>query len=114
MDERTLGALRGSIARWERIVAGEAEGGPSDCQLCELFSDVDTLADDDCCGCPVREETGKPHCWNTPYDDWWVRSHVILNSGLKRVADTPEAVKAAEAMRDYLKSLLPAGEQEKI
>ena len=100
MDERTLIALHGAIKRWEGIVAGtKSNGGSADCPLCELFFTVYTPPQNYCRGCPVVEKTGKPHCRETPYDDW-------LEAG-RRTGDTPEAIEAATAMLNFLKSLLP-------
>jgi len=38
MDEKTLAALRGSISKWEGIVAGTMQdSGASNCPLCKKF-----------------------------------------------------------------------------
>ena len=97
MDERTLMALRGSIEKWEGIVAGEVDDdGADNCPLCELFRGN---VGDECLGCPVEDKSGERFCHYTPYDYWIVTC--------RDTGDTPEAVKAAQAMLDYLKSLLP-------
>ena len=96
MDERTLTALRGSIEKWEGIVAGEIDDDAADnCPLCELFYECR------CLGCPVNKKSGGIFCRETPYED---RLKADRPTG-----DTPEAVKAAQAMLDFLESLLPAG-----
>src|SRR5947209_6256825 len=52
MEAATLQALKGSIAKWEKIVAGTgADGGRADCPLCSLFYEYD------CAGCPVAAST---------------------------------------------------------
>lgn len=58
-------AIRGSIAKWEAIVAGTGEDdGPDNCPLCQTF----WL--DFCRGCPVRGRTGHSFCGGSPYDQW--------------------------------------------
>lgn len=93
MDERTLEALKGSIAHWEQVVAnpGTTPIGPYECPLCHLFN---SGASDGCSGCPVAQFTGKPGCHGTPYNAF----------RFNRTAET------AQAELDFLKSLLPEGE----
>ena len=73
MDDRTLAALNGSIAKWQAIVAGTGdEGGIFDCPLCALFHpkrnpDPERLP---CAGCPVMQRTGQAYCAGSPYDEW--------------------------------------------
>lgn len=98
MDDWTLDALRGSIAKWEAIVDGTGEDlGTSNCPLCHEFYN------NGCVGCPVSAATGKPRCGGTPYDDY-------DDSVYERDDDGPEAHEADEAavrMRDFLVGLLP-------
>lgn len=105
MDERTLTALKGSIAKWEAIVAGTGEDlGSDNCPLCAEFAEVD----DDysaCQGCPVYERTKRRGCGGTPYDDW---SRACWLADLPRRAETPVLKAAAQAELDFLRSLLPA------
>ena len=92
MNKETLKALKGSIHKWEKIVAGIGDDdGPDNCPLCQLFntSDVDEL--EACNGCPVAEKTGEQYCLRTPYDQY---------SG---AATTSNAKKELA----FLKSLLP-------
>lgn len=92
MDEGILKALKGSIAKWEAILAGTGEDdGPDNCPLCQLFNTPQTK-DDFCKGCPVREATSQRFCHGTPYEDY-------LDGGDDEVA---------QAELDFLKSLLPA------
>lgn len=94
MDAETLAALKGSIAKWEAIVAGTGrEDGPNNCPLCKMF-----YFKVDCKGCPVRERTGKEACQGTPYEDF-VRARNRGWSGV--MADE------AQHELDFLKSLLP-------
>lgn len=94
-DSQTLEALRGSIAKWERIAEGTAtNGGTSDCPLCAIFWNFS------CEGCPVMKATGKPFCRDTP-----LRDHCAA-----RYNDRSDELKAT-ALREleFLKSLLPTG-----
>lgn len=90
MDEKTLTALKGSIAKWEAIVAKTGDDkGAKNCPLCQLFN-TENHGENECCiGCPVHAHTGKRWCNGTPY-----RGH-----------PTPES---SRAELDFLKSLLPA------
>lgn len=92
MDNETLEALRGSIAKWEGIVAGtHRDQGVADCPLCDLFY----LKEPDCLGCPVMAATGHPRCRHTPYPAYCVAE--------RRGLSTIEA----RQMLEFLKSLLP-------
>lgn len=87
--------LKGSIRKWEGVVAGTIQDlGYDNCPLCKEFPDRF------CTDCPVKNHTGLPGCFRTPYhefdrlsDDGWARS--------------PKAKAAAEAELKFLKSLLP-------
>lgn len=58
-------ALRGSIAKWEAIVAGTGtDQGPTNCPLCVLFWDAPNY----CSGCPISEWSGQSYCYGTPYE----------------------------------------------
>lgn len=98
MDAGTLEALRGSIAKWEGIVAGtRPDLGVLNCPLCRKFSVPE------CDGCPVKNATGQVGCHDTPYDYWAVG----MDSANSRFAPTPELKVLAQAELDFLKSLLP-------
>lgn len=57
-------AIRGSIAKWEAIVAGTGtDQGSTNCPLCVLFWD----APNHCSGCPISEWSGQSNCEGTPY-----------------------------------------------
>lgn len=103
MDERTLKALRGSIKKWEDIVAGVgSDNGSNNCPLCAEFYDHR------CTGCPVMESTGRRECINTPYY-FWKSAHIISTFPLRVFDDKTR--KAAQAELDFLRGLLP---QEKL
>lgn len=88
MDADTLEALRGSIAKWEGIVAGTVRDmGMSNCPLCQKFA---YPRGNECRGCPVAERTGRSDCRGTPY--------------YEHDEEKPET---AQAELDFLKSLLP-------
>jgi hypothetical protein len=99
MDERTLEALKGSIAKWERMAAeGDdyKDGGVDDCPLCREFHPRFFIGKDGCEGCPVREKTGLNYCAGSPHEDY-------IDS------DTDdEAQEFIRAELDFLRSLLPA------
>ena len=108
MDPKTLTALKASITKWEQNLKArspyEVEISPVSCSLCTLFHQ------DDCEGCPVSEKTGQSRCFSTPFraadlalTDW---EEVDKNSALRDAWR-----KAAQAEVDFLKSLLPEGEQ---
>lgn len=116
MDEKTLEALKGSIKKWEGIVAGTGEDrGIENCPLCQVFyapfidrPDNETLEDlrkrlsQACVGCPVYQSTGLQSCEDTPYDD-----HVNwddFGDGESKYATKQDA---AIAELEFLKSLLP-------
>lgn len=86
MDAKTLEALKGSVAKWEAIVAGTGEDhGQMNCPLCYVF------IIGDCEGCPVMAATGKRFCAGTPYEAYY------------------ESAKRSDAADElaFLKSLLP-------
>lgn len=98
MSTETLTALRGSIRKWERIVAGVGEDrGSTNCPLCHLFR-----KNRDCQGCPVSTYTGQDSCDGTPYDDYSeAEERVFFRKRLMQ--------KHAERELAFLRSLLPLG-----
>jgi hypothetical protein len=104
MDDETLAALKGSIAKWEAIVDGTGvDDGPDNCPLCEIFYAKE------CIGCPVALKSGYPGCSNTPYEDQWGQVFSDCFTNIYR-ANTPERKVAAQAELHFLISLLPPGE----
>lgn len=102
MPVRVVRALKGSIRKWDQIAEGlDEDRGTVNCPLCAIFYDrVPT-----CEGCPVSTHTGRSYCEGSPYDEWVAEfESECAPSGR---ADTPDRVLAAEAMRDFLKGLLP-------
>ena len=127
MDERTLTALEGSIAKWQAIVDGTGlDKGADNCPLCNEFSNVsDADADGDeawrsdgCDGCPVSEKAGTSSCGRTPYEEWsaYVWDHRNKGAGVERESGgsyfdyrvfDARSKELAQAELDFLKSLLP-------
>ena len=65
MDAVTLEALKGSIEKWEAIVAGTGEDrGGLNCPLCAEFGNAK------CGGCPVADAVEEEWCNGTPYEQW--------------------------------------------
>ena len=110
MDNETLDALKGSIEKWEKIVAStEADDrGRLNCDLCRKFI-FGTKGP--CSGCPVAEAIGASGCEFTPYIDWLIhqREHEKKDDLLDyhRREGCEECLRLATAERDFLKSLLP-------
>lgn len=100
MNDETLEALKGSIEKWEKIVAGTGiNEGPLNCPLCQMFFIGHEYEESKICrGCPVMEKTGQTRCGGTPYIDYE-----------KSFLDPREPImkKLAQAELDFLKSLLP-------
>ena len=103
MDPATLEALKGSIEKWEEIVAGTGEDqSTANCPLCKMFFE------NECIGCPVYKTTGAPHCDDTPYQTkWWPL--VAYDEDYPKVNSNQRRLNAAQAELDFLKSLLPDG-----
>jgi len=98
MNEKTLTALKRSIAHWKRYVDGKGfkEGVPEshNCHLCKLFFHQD------CHGCPVAEKTKEAACLRTPYS----KAHeAYINHG----PTSKKFIAAAKRQLKFLTSLLP-------
>lgn len=115
MHPATLKALRGSIEKWEGIVAGTAKNdGYHNCPLCHLFHPK-YEGGFNCGPCPVAQKAGADFCERTPY-----ARYEKIESDLRGLSPEDEehaleiehlttALKAvAQAELDFLKSLLPA------
>lgn len=108
MDPETLEALKGSIAKWERVVEGgiKENGGPTDCPLCVRFNSSynKELEGEPCVGCPVMARTGQKHCGGSPYE-----AVEELETEYDSEEEGFESRYRAVAQRelDFLKSLLP-------
>lgn len=95
MDERTLTALKGSIAKWEGRAGGKFLLASIDnCPLCTLFYD------EGCEGCPIAARTEETCCRGTPCADY-----ADLADECGDEARGLAALAMAEV--EFLKSLLP-------
>lgn len=100
MDDITLTALKGSIAKWDAIAGGTGiDGGIEDCPLCDVFYKKS------CAGCPVRKKTGRSQCVGSPYEAW----RMVASEPYSK-ASTPERVELAKVEANFLRSLLPCPE----
>lgn len=95
--------LEESIEHWERLVSGKRLPnetiGRIYCALCEAYYWSKSGI---CEGCPVKEKTGQPYCFNTPYqlvEDIYNKSNGALDSKKFKAAAKKELA--------FLKSLLP-------
>lgn len=78
MNKTTLKALKGSIAKWQKIVDGTGiDEGTKNCPLCKMFlhremiDDRGYIVDDMCGGCPVAIATDySAICFGSPYGDY--------------------------------------------
>ena len=106
MNKKTLTALKASIAHWRENVDADTHDkvrvGPQNCALCGLF-----YLRHGCHGCPVFERTGDYGCRGTPYDSALDELHGWRADGYGR----EEWRTAAQAMLNFLISLLPEGER---
>jgi hypothetical protein len=126
MDAETRVALEASIKHWENNVAAEtcdqASTSGEDCALCLKFNwrcnpEIDRSDNTDenaCLNCPVRQPTGEPLCYNTPY---YTADEAIyfwsIHIGFDDSADNEFRAAfriAAQAELDFLRSLLPKDE----
>lgn len=108
MDDKTLTALKESIAHWERMrdeTNGPGESiGHKSCSLCRLYSTLDSFRSGCCCdGCPVHQSTGKTFCQDTPYSDAFLAYKELGQP-------SPEFKEAATEEVKFLKCLLPENE----
>jgi hypothetical protein len=108
MDKKTLKALNGSIRKWQAIVKGTGRDyGIDNCPLCKLFYYNGPVAPRRCNGCPVRKKTGRPYCWESPYEKWSDLGVYTTIEDIKE-PERREAVRTlAKNELEFLKSLRP-------
>ncbi len=105
MDAVTLAALRGSIQKWEAIVAGTGDDFAQDnCPLCQMFYVGHEACP--CRGCPVYARTGRAGCAGSPYDAYALITSLDLDDDEFTEASTA----AARVELEFLRSLLPEEE----
>lgn len=99
MNDKTLQALRASIAHWERMRDGTTNEEPvsDECALCQRFKpNCVNLETDELC--PVFNATLHRGCHGTPFNDAYDAFYWHDRERWKR---------AAQREIDFLKSLLP-------
>jgi hypothetical protein len=82
MDDVTIQAIKGSIAKWERILEAHdsrEDHGTLDCPLCVLFFDDRGR----CNNCPISDFTGEDMCRKTPYYKWELAVSKLFARGLE-------------------------------
>lgn len=111
MNQETLKALRGSIKKWERIVAGKlGDYGNENCDLCKKFwSWEGGIHGTAFCNteCPIKIKTGKDTCSGTPHIVWC--EYLTENKYQihhNKVFDEKSKQLALDEL-NFLKSLLP-------
>lgn len=110
MDAGALEALKGSIAKWEKIVAGTGSNqGPYNCPLCEKFNqyvlDDEYFGPPTCKGCPIQQAVGQAGCRGTPYERYEEAEEAEEATDGDFTEDDMKHL--AQAELDFLKSLLP-------
>jgi hypothetical protein len=103
MNNETLEALKGSVKKWEAIVAGiGVDDGIANCPLCQMFNAAEST--DSCIGCPVALRTAKPYCKDIPYGDWYIYTRP---RDFPKIVITERDRLAAQAELDFLNSPPP-------
>lgn len=106
MTPKTLAALKGSIKKWEKIVAGTGvDEGTLNCDLCLTFLSKA------CVGCPVATDTGHRDCAYTPYYAWMDHQKMAHDHEEEFRVYCPECTRLAQAELDFLRALLPEDER---
>jgi hypothetical protein len=114
MDNETLTALHGSIAKWQAIADGTGQDkGIENCPLCVKF--IRNFY----AGCPVAESIGDYGCVGTPYetredlaDEINFSDSVPLGLDDVPLEHRARFVRIARDELEFLESLLPEEEQE--
>ena len=75
MYDGNLNAIDASILKWKNIYIGKtADHSYRNCSLCTLYNKFictkTSAYNTQCEGCPIKEQTGKPYCESTPYEQW--------------------------------------------
>ncbi|MDP5216722.1 hypothetical protein Q5Y75_05785 [Ruegeria sp. 2205SS24-7] len=112
MDKRTLEALKASIDKWEKNSrvrkAENAKVGSTHSPLCQIYNRAEEKYSERCLGCPVAEFADRRWCEGTPYVD----AEYELRDWRDGISSNGKDFRAdARAEVEFLKSLLPEGEQ---
>lgn len=101
MDDKTLAALKASIAKWDRNAEADTPDAylvdAEDCPLCDLFWR------NECGGCPVKAATGQVCCDGSPY----IKALAARRRWIFGAGPAFAAHKAVRAEAAFLRSLLP-------
>ena len=62
--DKAIVALGESIDHWRELVVTLEDSFVAECPLCDLYHSAGT---DWCLGCPIRVDTGRPGCSDTPF-----------------------------------------------
>jgi hypothetical protein len=101
MNKKTLQALKGSIRKWEKIVAGTGvDNGHCNCPLCKVFPIA-------CLGCPVYEKTGFDDCAESPYQKWMAHNETEHSEKYPKKIECSRCKFFALKELKFLISLLP-------
>jgi len=114
MNKETLAALNGSIRKWKKIVEGtEVDRGTDNCPLCQMFHRrrIAFQRDSACDGCPVKNKSGEMYCESTPYIEWGNHHAIKHGSASTIIKNCPTCKELAQKELDFLRSLLPKGEE---
>lgn len=112
MEEKTLKALKASIAKWEAKAKAKSINqfgvGAKGCPLCSLFNKPNMNTQLSCVGCPVFAKTGKLWCAGTPQEDAEGIRNEWLIYGPSEYRHIAHEIARKEVA--FLRSLLPEGE----
>ena len=102
MTNETLRALRGSIAKWQKILDGTGiDRCDLNCPLCEMYG-----TRPECGNCPVKRRVGTSGCVSTPWEGWSDHHYLVHPTRGARVL-CPRCKDLAQQELNFLKSLLP-------
>lgn len=89
--------------KWIPIVNEKGvDNGNENCHLCRNFQGQG------CSGCPIKRETGRSGCKETPYDDWnshHCMEHHKVVAAFPRKVECPECKEIAQKEVDWLEAL---------
>ena len=107
MHAKILKALKGSVKKWEGIVAGTGvDAAERNCPLCQVCRFSSGVTDVGCAGCPVGIDTGSKYCQDTPYIDWCDHQTGVHEVSVRFHVICPECKRIAQRELRYLRRLL--------
>jgi hypothetical protein len=119
MDDKTLTALQESIKNWQKNLKIAKKGsifdfkiGANHCPLCELFI-YGQPVENKCNNCPIKEKTGNSSCYGTSYYEVLKNLHDAMYAPNEDFAEKLKNLRCSTKREiDFLKSLLPAKEED--